>query len=207
MRRCCTVLIGSVEKSEYYGTYFVFLQMTPVGHSLVGATIGAVFTSQLPSVQQRFAVILAMVLWANVPDLPLPGWGHSRYRVSHSVFVGIILLACSSMVLRGFQFTRTTMGTWPLIFAGALALFSHYLLDSFYNHRKGIAVLWPFSCARIAIPIPWFTTMKTDPLLCWSNAKVWGIELLCFGTMSGGVLLLCRIYKTFVVNKCSCAFV
>ena len=35
---------------------------------------------------------------AVVPDWPLPGWGHDRYAVSHSVFVnlGLILLAAGA---------------------------------------------------------------------------------------------------------------
>jgi hypothetical protein len=39
---------------------------------------------------------------------------------------------------------------------GASAWLSHLLLDSFYNHGKGISIFWPFSKARLALPIPWF---------------------------------------------------
>ena len=39
---------------------------------------------------------------------------------------------------------------------GSFAWLSHLLLDSFYNHGKGIAIYWPFSNARLALPIPWF---------------------------------------------------
>ena len=169
--------------------------MTPVAHSLVGATIGATLINQHPSVCWKWTVIPAMVFCANLPDLPLPYWGHSHYAVSHSVFVGIALVACFSILLRGFPITRTTAGTWSLVIAGSLALLSHYLLDSFYNHGLGISVLWPVSDARLAIPIPWFTTMTTDPLLCWHNVKVWGIELLSFGMVTVVVLAIVRQYQ------------
>jgi membrane-bound metal-dependent hydrolase YbcI (DUF457 family) len=40
---------------------------------------------------------------------------------------------------------------------------SHLLLDSFYNHGYGVAIFWPFSTARLALPMPWFSVV-TEPM-------------------------------------------
>lgn len=156
--------------------------MTPVGHCLVGATVGVLYcyARQLP-VRSHIAVIAGMVFCANLPDCPLPGWGHSRYEISHSLFVGMVLVLGYVIAARCFGPIRRSIGSWPLIAAGTCALFSHYLLDSFYNHGKGVAVFWPVSSSRLTLPIPWFETMTTDPLWCWHNFRVWGIELVCYG--------------------------
>ena len=44
-----------------------------------------------------------------------------------------------------------------------LAWFSHLLLDSFYGHGLGVALLWPLSDARLALPIAWFETWRGMP--------------------------------------------
>jgi hypothetical protein len=31
-----------------------------------------------------------------------------------------------------------------------------YRLDSLYNHGHGVAIFWPLSDVRLALPIPWF---------------------------------------------------
>jgi len=159
-------------------------KMTPVGHSLVGATVGVVYCNihQLP-IHSRISVILGMILCANIPDYPLPGWGHDRYELSHSIFVGMLLVLGYVVFVRHLWHDRMHFGAWPFIAAGTLALYSHYLLDSFYNHGKGIASFWPFSEARLALPIPWFETMKISPPLCLHNVRVWSIELLCYGLL------------------------
>lgn len=166
--------------------------MTPIGHSLVGASIGALVPMEKPSLRGRVVVMLAVAFCANLPDLPLPGWGHDAYHVSHSVFVGMLIVVCVTFVLRSLPFLRNSVGTWPLILAGSVAMFSHYLLDSFYNHGKGIAIFWPVSDVRLTLPIPWFSTMQPNPLLSRHNFVVWGIELVCFGLLFAVLLLVAR---------------
>jgi len=167
--------------------------MTPVAHSLVGATVGVLYCNdrRLP-VRTQMLVIAGVVFCANLPDCPLPGWGHSRYEISHSIFIGMFLVIGYVVVTRWLLRDRILFGAWPLIAAGTSSLYSHYLLDSFYSHGKGIAIFWPFSEARLALPIPWFETMKIRPLLCWHNISIWGIELLWYGTLLLAVLLLCK---------------
>ncbi len=43
---------------------------------------------------------------------------------------------------------------------GSLAWISHLLLDTFYNHKRGLALFWPLSNARLALPIPWLAVVS-----------------------------------------------
>jgi hypothetical protein len=96
-----------------------------------------------------------MVL-ANIPDIPLPSWGHARYDISHSIFVNLLL---SMIVLLAFgRFCGS--GGGRTVGLGIIAWFSHLLLDTFYNHGLGVGIFWPFSSATLAFPIPWFSVVK-----------------------------------------------
>ena len=160
--------------------------MTPLGHSLFGATL-AVAGGRSPSVGKgTAAIVLAAVVSANVPDLPLPGWGHSNYRVSHSVFVGLSLIATAGLLYLAVPNGRQKLGGWRVFRVCAAALLSHYLLDSFYNHGRGIALSWPISDARLALPIPWFSTLGSlTPALDWHLIRTCAIELVCYGSLLG----------------------
>ncbi len=73
--------------------------MTTIGHSLTGLSL-AVLT--LPHGQSRRWYLLTTVLFvvfANLSDFPLPGWGHYSYHVSHSVFVTALLASLMSLLL------------------------------------------------------------------------------------------------------------
>ncbi len=131
--------------------------------------------------------LCAFIAIANLPDWPLPGWGHSNYKVSHSIFVNLALIIICVLLLRikwgRARFVRSTgrrpeVGravpgnlacpdfttvSWGMIIGGAAAWLSHLLLDSFYNHGLGIAIFWPFSTARLALPMPWFHTWSSVP--------------------------------------------
>jgi membrane-bound metal-dependent hydrolase YbcI (DUF457 family) len=140
--------------------------MTPVGHSLVGAAVGVVVMPLYKSRWASAAFLAAFVALANLPDWRLPYWGHERYDISHSIFVNLALIMICAVPLRICKLTRANIGAWPVIFGGAIAWLSHLLLDSFYNHGQGIAIFWPFSSARLALPMPWFRTWSsvTPPL-------------------------------------------
>lgn len=166
--------------------------MTPIGHSLVGAAIGTAAAASLESGRARRATIVAMTLIANLPDWPLPGWGHSQYAVSHSVVVGVLLVVVAAGLLPS---RWKHFGRWEFLLGGALALFSHYLLDSFYNHGKGIAIFWPLSDARLILPIPWFETMTLRPLFSSHNVRVWAAELTVYGAIFVATWLLAHYVR------------
>jgi membrane-bound metal-dependent hydrolase YbcI (DUF457 family) len=88
------------------------------------------------------------------------------------------MLAAGALVW-AFQWRKNDQPIpWRLLVGGALAWGSHFLLDSFYNHGRGIAIYWPFSTATLALPLPWFTTLKgTPPSLDLPNLRICAIEL------------------------------
>jgi len=68
--------------------------------------------------------------------------------------------------------------------AGGLAWLSHMLLDSFYNHGQGVAIFWPLSDARLALPIPWFSVVYgVPPSLTPEMARAFAIELICYAPL------------------------
>lgn len=130
--------------------------MTEVGHTLTGAAIGVLCMPGKVSKRQRILHIAAFMLIATIPDWPLKSWGHDRYYFSHSFFVTLLFISLLFLIFFFSQKPRKKIGGWPVIMSGFLAWLSHLLLDSFYNHGKGIAIYWPFSKARLALPLPWF---------------------------------------------------
>ncbi len=146
--------------------------MTPVGHSLVGAAVGVVVMPRYKSRWASAAFLSVFVALANLPDWRLPYWGHERYDISHSVFVNLALIIVCAAVLRICKFTRANIGAWPMIIGGAIAWLSHLFLDSFYSHGQGIAIFWPFSTARLALPMPWFRTWwSIPPPFTWDTLR------------------------------------
>lgn len=156
--------------------------MSPVGHTLTGLAIGLGVVPAAWTRRSQAVAFGCFALLANAPDLPLPGWGHERYDISHSVFVtamGCLLLSLVSYsLLKRFKLSPRR---WLL--AGCGAWYSHLLLDTFYNHGKGLAMFWPLSNSRVALPIPWFQTLTAESVLCWRNFRVGAIELVCYGTL------------------------
>jgi membrane-bound metal-dependent hydrolase YbcI (DUF457 family) len=130
--------------------------MTEVGHFLMGATIGVLSMPRSADKKHRIAHIAAFLFLAVIPDLPFKGWGHDRYYFSHSLFVTLLLILLVGLAFLFLKELRSKLGDWPVLIGGALAWLSHLLLDSFYNQGKGIMIYWPFSEARLALPIPWF---------------------------------------------------
>ena len=130
--------------------------MTEVGHVLTGAAIGVLSMSKVTTAKQKTAHITAFMLIATIPDWPFKGWGHDQYYLSHSLFAALLLIFLMVMILMISRKLRIWIGGWTVAAGGSFAWLSHLLLDSFYNHGKGIAIYWPFSKARLALPIPWF---------------------------------------------------
>lgn len=161
--------------------------MTPIGHTLTGLTIGVLALPRAASRARVFLQLTTCGVLANVPDFPLPHWGHDRYDISHSLFVNLLLLGLMALLFAGWPTARQRVGGWPAIRGGGLAWLSHLLLDSFYNHGLGIAIFWPFSTARLVLPIVWFTALPSSPPpLTWATAQIFAVE----GLVYGGVFLV-----------------
>jgi hypothetical protein len=168
--------------------------MTPVGHSLVGVSLGIVAMPAWESRLARAAFLAGFVALASVPDFQVPYWGHGRcYHVSHSLFVNALLVVATAACVRLWPRTRATLGSPAVLMAGATAWLSHLLLDSFYNHGLGLRVFWPLSDASLVLPIPLFDRLY-PPWLSTHNLRVCLIELVCYAPL---VLLavLWRLYR------------
>jgi hypothetical protein len=163
--------------------------MTFVGHSLVGASLAQTAVPGGASWKQWLFIVNLYVLLAFFPDLPLPGWGHSRYFFSHSLFVNVLLIiplagmACYYRSCKG-------VGSYPLVAGAVLAWLSHFPLDALYNHGQGVAIYWPFSEAVLNLPLPWFATLDMRlPLTAAHNLNVFLVEALFYLPLFGAALL------------------
>lgn len=156
--------------------------MTPIGHSLAGLSL-AVLGAPLPrSLRAHALFAAAFVVLPNIPDAPIPGWGHDDYRVSHSLLVNAALAALLVRLLSLSARLWAAIGGARGALCGALAWQSHFLLDSFYNHGKGVAIYWPVSRARLVLTMPWFNTLPRWTLE-WSTARIVLIEAGFYGTI------------------------
>jgi membrane-bound metal-dependent hydrolase YbcI (DUF457 family) len=164
--------------------------MTQVGHVLTGVACGVL--SLPPSVSKTQCIIQLGVfaVLANIPDIPLPYWGHARYAISHSVFVNLALCLLVLASLMRFRDFRDRLGDRRILGFGIAAWFSHLLLDAFYNHGHGVGILWPFSTVTLALPIPWFSVLLT-PL--WPLTAQ-GIRIGLIEFMSYAPLVLMTFY-------------
>ena len=171
--------------------------MTSVGHSLTGISIGVLCMPGGRSPRFNAVFLASFAVLANLPDLPVPYWGHSRYDISHSIFTNsaFILLAVGGMAF--LPKTRRFVGGWSVVLCGAAAWLSHLLLDTFYNHGNGLGMFWPVSNAHLALPIPWFATATMWPKLTVHNLRVASIEILFYGAL----LALCIVIRILVERR------
>ncbi len=174
--------------------------MTPIGHSLVGMSMGVVCMPRYQSCWAKAAFLSGFIGLATVPDWHLPGWGHIRYEVSHSLFVNLALIIVFAVVLRTCKSTRMGIGAWPVIFGGAAAWLSHLLMDSFYNHGLGVTIFWPLSTARLALPMPWFRTLPyVPPPWDFDTFCIYLVEVLFYGP----ILLLAIAWRYWRLRRLS----
>lgn len=155
--------------------------MTTVGHTLTALSLAAVSVPPAKSARWKSAWIFVLCLLSNLPDLPLPGWGHARYHVSHSsvLALGVATILSAWALRRGVPRGWATRG---VVLAAVAAWLSHMLLDSLYNHGLGLAVLWPLSDAHLALPLPWFATLR-PPARSVHNLRVFAVELVFYGLL------------------------
>ena len=150
--------------------------MTLIGHSLVGATLAILFTPSSHSGREKAIVIGAFIIMAYIPDLPVPGWGHWQYHISHSVFVNSVLMVLFVMILCYSKYVKN-IGSYRIIIGALIAWSSHFLLDSLYNHGRGVGIFWPFSNSKLALPVPWFSTLQSSSsLLSYYNLKIFTFQ-------------------------------
>jgi len=149
--------------------------MSPVGHSIIGLTFATIAVPVVSKPLHRVVLAAAFVVFANLPDAPIPNWGHDRYDISHSLFVNAALaLALSMLAWRRFK-TR-------IILLAACAWMSHLLLDSFYNHGRGVGIYWPISNDALNLSMPWFNTLDlSQSPVAPDNLWVYGIEAVAYG--------------------------
>jgi membrane-bound metal-dependent hydrolase YbcI (DUF457 family) len=166
--------------------------MTQVGHILTGIAVGVACMPESKSKKWKSIFLAIFGAIANIPDFQLPYWGHHRYYyVSHSLFVnGLIIL----LILPVFAFNRKLrekIGGWKVVVGGIVAWLSHLLLDTFYNQEKGLLMLWPFSDARVSLPMSWFSVVKTiPPPLTADTVHILLVEAVFYGTILLFVILL-----------------
>lgn len=172
--------------------------MTQVGHILTGAAIGVAFLPEQKSTKWKTVYFTVMALLANVPDLQLPFWGHHRfYYVSHSIFVNIAIILLLFPVFIFWKDLRRKIGGWKVFLAGGIAWLSHLLLDTFYNQPKGLMMFWPFSEARLRLPIPWFSVVTSmPPPITADHVRIILVELAFYGSILIAVIIL----RKFISN-------
>ena len=162
--------------------------MTFVGHSLLGASLAQATIPANATWKQWAFVVNLYGLLAFLPDLPLPGWGHSRYYFSHSLFVNLTLIPIMVAIV-GYYRPRSPLTTIPVVAGGVVAWLSHFPLDALYNHGRGIGIFWPFSEAALNLATPWFVTLDMrQPLSADHNVRVFLVEALVYLPLLAGAL-------------------
>jgi membrane-bound metal-dependent hydrolase YbcI (DUF457 family) len=167
--------------------------MTPVGHVLTGISIGVVSMPERKKTPWKILYFVAFSLLSLVPDFHIPYWGHDRYYISHSIFTNLLAILILILLLSRSKKLIEKLGGWKVIIGGSLAWLSHLLLDTFYNHGKGLLMFWPFSEARLALPIPWFSVVKDlPPPFTEETIRILLIELVSYGALLLVVIVLKR---------------
>ena len=135
--------------------------VTSLGHTLVGASIAMLCTPAKYDMRRRLVVILALILIASLPDWPIPGWGHQRLDISHSIIVNMALLLCLLVAAGGLTGNMLRQNI-PLAVGIIIAWMSHFLLDTLYGDSS-LHMLWPVSKVGVSLPVPWLKTMPHVP--------------------------------------------
>jgi hypothetical protein len=169
--------------------------MTSVGHCLTGLSLAALVVPRSWERREKVRAFAALALVANVPDLTLPFWGHFSYRVSHSLFVNLVLVAVAVALLTRSRAWRNEAGRRRIVAAGVAAWLSHLLLDSFYSHGQGIHILWPVSDAALSLPVPWLHVLEPDSLSNAATLRIFATEAVCYGAILGACLAWRRRWK------------
>lgn len=152
--------------------------MTPIGHTLTGLAIGyAAIPYDIPPKPKLLALgVFAFI--ANFPDIHI-----TRYIITHSIVVVtlaiVVIVAAIKLFARDNPYLSNRM-----LCGGALAWYSHLLLDSFYDRQgaDGYEMFWPIRDVKLSLPIPWLLQGDKEHLFSWHNVSVAFFEVLTFGT-------------------------
>ena len=163
--------------------------MTFVGHCLTGLSFAALVVPRNWERKEKVAVFAVLTLVANAPDLPLPFWGHYSYRVSHSLFVNLALVAVVVGLLTSSRAWRSKAAMRWVVAGGAAAWLSHLLLDSFYSHGQGIRIFWPVSDAALNLAVPWFHVLRRGSSADLATLRILATEAVFYGAFLGACLI------------------
>lgn len=135
--------------------------MTSLGHTLVGVSIGMLCMPAMEKARHRIIFMVGMIAIASLPDWPIPGWGHYRLDISHSIIVNGAAMLGIVVGLR--RLAGPTFRQYRKVVVGAMtAWMSHFVLDAFYADSS-LAIFWPLNNASVTVPIPWLKTMPHAP--------------------------------------------
>ena len=84
------------------------------------------------------------------------------------------------MILCYLKYVKN-IGSYIVIIGALIAWSSHFLLDAFYNHGRGVGIFWPFSSSKLALPVPWFSTLQINLPLLSSYRRVRRLHISDFG--------------------------
>ncbi len=132
---------------------------------------------------RKLALLSLFVGMANVPDWPLPFWGHHRYDISHSIIANALLVGLAIAGMLFWRRGRDHMGGAAVVVFAGVTWLSHILLDSLYNHSRGVAAFWPISGAHLNLALPWFETLPQGGPFAQSAGRVFSIEAAFFGSL------------------------
>ena len=135
--------------------------MTSLGHSLVGASVGVLCMPAMDKLHQRVFILIATIAVANLPDWPIPNWGHFHLAMSHSIIVNGAAIVCLvvGLSLQGMPLRQAHQ----LVIIGLVAAWlSHFLLDALYVDSH-LAIFWPLSEATVSFTVPWMKTLPHVP--------------------------------------------
>ncbi len=182
---------------------------SPVGHSVIGLSIGLLYAWPRGSVagrwmetikRHRFPLFLAVVL-ANLPDIDyVPGiltgdLNAYHQQITHTL--GWILLVAGGTWMV-WKYVQPTVGLKEAAFILA-CLAGHLVADWLTDDGSypfGIMMWWPFSSDHTIAPRHIFPSpQKADwgEVFDWHNARVMGIEFL----ITAPLILIVLIVKRF----------
>ena len=162
--------------------------MTSVGHCLTGLSFAALVVPRSWTRNEKVVAFAAFTLVANAPDLPVSFWGHYSYRVSHSLFVNLALVAVVvGLLIKAGPWRGEAAWRW-VVAGGAAAWLSHLLLDSFYSHGHGIRIFWPVSDAALNLSVPWFHVLQRGSPPDLATLRSFAVEAVCYGALLAACL-------------------
>lgn len=156
--------------------------MVFVGHSCTGVALALL---AVPGNARRKRVLVTcgvFAVLANAPDVPIPGWGHDVYEVSHSFFCNLAWMLPLVVFFLVSKKWMEWVGGIRVVVLGMIACLGHMVLYAMYNHGLGLYVWWPLGYGKLVLPLPWLEKLQNPPEF-WHTVRILGVELLTFGPL------------------------